>query len=48
LVYLAAEGDDMEKTVSGCRFLIFGGHVQGLRLKESQYQLVVKIMKHNV
>jgi hypothetical protein len=52
LVHLAAEGDDMEKTVPGSgfrvfgsRFSVFGGHFQGLRLKESNYQVLIKVLK---
>ena len=33
LVHLAAEGDDMEKTVPGFRFSVFGGHFYGLSEK---------------
>jgi hypothetical protein len=43
LVYLAAEGDDMEKTVLGFGFSVFGGHFQGVRLKESQSPIFAKI-----
>jgi hypothetical protein len=43
LVHLAAEGNDMEETVFGFRFSVFGGHFQGLQLKESKSSIFVKI-----
>jgi hypothetical protein len=37
LVHLAAESDNLEKTVFGFWFSVSGSHFQGLRLKESKY-----------
>ena len=43
LVHLAAESDNMEKTVLGFRVPVFCGHFQGLPLKESKSSILAKI-----